>query len=198
MFGCWTLLIPTHWNPIDLTSIVDKIIGSFRSNKWKLFRKFYSFSVFHSLFIRKANLKKNVLNSLWFNTLRFRINVSHVLTFQLNILPLTWSRDGPLFFSSLVKGIQFQSQLTVSRYPTSKCQINIKKGWSKCGVKGFTVNKFYPSHLGEFPRVQKNKTENSQYSWSRFPWMTKSSSPFLLIVLAFLITCCHVVTLEAE
>ena len=81
------------------------------------------------------------------------LNVIHLLTFQLNILPLIWSRDGPLFFSSFVKGIQFQSQLTVSRYPTSKCQVNIKKGWSMWGAKGFTVNELNISHLEEFPRV---------------------------------------------
>ena len=71
-----------------------------------------------------------------------RVNVYYLLNFQLNILPLIWSRDGPLFFSSLVKGIQFQSQLTVSRYPTNKCQINIENGWSRWGAKGLLWLKF--------------------------------------------------------
>ena len=64
------------------------------------------------------------------------ISLSHI--YQPKILPLIWSREGPLFFSSFVNGIQFQSQLTVTRYPTSTCQINIKRGCSNWGANGLS------------------------------------------------------------
>ena len=94
------------------------------------------------------------------------------MIFQLNILPLIWSRDGPLFFSSLFIGIQFQSQLIVRRYPTSMCQMNIKKGCSKCGAKRLIENNFYFSHWYGFPRVH----------WPKWIWRDLNNSFTFLVV----------------
>ena len=88
-----------------------------------------------------------------FNPTCFRIRYCHSLIFQLNILPLIWSRDGPLFFSSFVRGIQFQSQLIVRRYPTNICQDKIKKGWFKWGAKSLSFISYYPNQFKWVTRV---------------------------------------------